>query len=318
MANATVSYQPPAGAPTPTAGVLLPTTSNDPTPSALVDFAVRAEHLGYDSLWVGETLLRPVLEPLTTLAAVSTVTSRIKLGTAAMLPAFRAPVQAAQALASLDLLSGGRLIVTVGAGFPGRSETEYAWSGVPWPQRFTRLDETVALWRQLWTADEPVSFHGKVLHYDAVPPVARPHGPEIWLGGATPKALERTGRLYDGWLPYPPSPSDYTPGLEAVHAAAAAAGRDPSAITPALYATVLVTDTVAEGEAALDDFTRRNYGKPLDVVRTIQLLVAGPREHIEAELRKYVDAGARHVLLRIAALDMAAQADQLAAIAGML
>lgn len=299
----------------PTVGVLLPTMSKDPTASTIVDFAVRAENLGYDSLWVGETLLRPILEPLTTLAAVSSVTSRIKLGTASLLPAFRAPVQAAQTLASLDLLSGGRLILTVGAGFPNRSETEYAWTDVPWPHRFTRLDETVALWRRLWTADEPVSFHGKVLHYDSIQPVARPHGPEIWLAGGTPQAFARTGRLYDGWLPYPPSPADYSSGLAAVQSAAVAAGRDASAITPALYASVLVTDTVEEGEAALDAFTLSNYGKPLSVIRTLQVLVAGPLEHIEATLRKYVDAGARHLVLRLAALDMASQAEQLAEIA---
>jgi alkanesulfonate monooxygenase SsuD/methylene tetrahydromethanopterin reductase-like flavin-dependent oxidoreductase (luciferase family) len=99
-----------------TVGVILPTTNNHPAPRELLDFAVRAESLGYDSLWAGDTLLRPVLEPLTTLAAVSSVTARVTLGTAAMLPAFRTPVQTAQALASLDLFSGGRLILTVGAG----------------------------------------------------------------------------------------------------------------------------------------------------------------------------------------------------------
>jgi alkanesulfonate monooxygenase SsuD/methylene tetrahydromethanopterin reductase-like flavin-dependent oxidoreductase (luciferase family) len=194
-------------------GVILPTTNNEQTPGKLIDFAIQAEELGYDSLWVGDTLLRPVLEPLATLAAVSSVTSRVTLGTAALLPAFRTPVQAAQALASLDLLSGGRLTVTVGAGFPGRSEPEYEMSGVPWAGRFTRLDETVQLWRRLWTSDEPVSFHGEVLRLDDIPPVARPHGPKIWLGGATPRALARTGALYDGWLPYPPDPADYASGL---------------------------------------------------------------------------------------------------------
>jgi alkanesulfonate monooxygenase SsuD/methylene tetrahydromethanopterin reductase-like flavin-dependent oxidoreductase (luciferase family) len=169
-------------------GVSLPTMV-DPTATQLADFAVRAESLGYDSLWAGDTLLRPVVEPLTALAAVSGVTSTIGLGTAAMLPAFRSPVQAAQTLASLDVVSGGRLTVAVGAGFPGRSEAEYAWSGVPWTRRFTRLDETVEFWRRLWTATEPVSFHGKVLRFDDVPPVTRPHGIPVWL------AARHRGRL---------------------------------------------------------------------------------------------------------------------------
>jgi alkanesulfonate monooxygenase SsuD/methylene tetrahydromethanopterin reductase-like flavin-dependent oxidoreductase (luciferase family) len=299
-----------------TVGVILPTTSNDPAAGKVLDFAVRAESLGYDSVWTGDTLLRPVLEPLTTLAAVSSVTSRVTLGTAAMLPAFRTPVQTAQALASLDLFSGGRLTLTVGAGFPGRSEREYAMSGVPWEQRFTRLDETVELWRRLWTADGPISFHGKVLHFDDIPPVARPHGPKIWLGGATPRALERTGRLYDGWLPYPPNVADYAAGLEVVQQAAADAGRDP--VTPALFATVLVADSVESGQAALAEYALNNYGVPLEILKTIQLLIAGPREHVHAELRKYADAGARHIIIRIGAVEVARQQDQLVEMAGLL
>ncbi len=292
-------------------GVILPTTNTKQTPRELVDFAVRAEDLGYDSLWVGDTLLRPVLEPLTTLAAVSSVTSRVMLGTAALLPAFRSPVQAAQTLASLDLLSGGRLTVTVGAGFPGRSEPEYAMSGVPWANRFTRLDETVRLWRRLWTSDEPVSFHGKVLGFDDVPPVARPvqpGGPRIWLGGATPKALARTAALYDGWLPYPPNPADYAPGLAAVRAE----GRD---VTAALFATVLITSSVEAGQEALAEYAQTNYGVPLEIAKTIQFLAAGPREHVRDQLVPYLKSGAEHVILRIAALDIGVQRDQLAEIA---
>jgi alkanesulfonate monooxygenase SsuD/methylene tetrahydromethanopterin reductase-like flavin-dependent oxidoreductase (luciferase family) len=289
-------------------GVILPTTNDVQTPRKLIDFAIQAEELGYDSLWVGDTLLRPVLEPLTTLAAVSSVTERVALGTAAMLPAFRTPVQTAQALASLDLLSGGRLTVTVGAGFPGRSEPEYAMSGVPWANRFTRLDETVQLWRRLWTSEEPVSFHGKVLHFDDIPPVARPHGPKIWLGGATPRALARTGALYDGWLPYPPDPADYAPGLAAVRKA----GRE---ITAALFATVLITGDVETGQRALAEYTQNNYGVPLEIAKTIQLLIAGPEETVREQLDQYIAAGAEHIVIRIAALDIKTQKDQLGRIA---
>ena len=117
-------------------------------PRELLDFAVRAEELGYSSLWVNDFLLTPRIEALTMLAAVAPLTSRVTLGTAALLPVLRRPVQAAQALASIDLLSGGRLVLTVGAAFPGAfGEPQHALSEVPWERRFTRLDETVALWR---------------------------------------------------------------------------------------------------------------------------------------------------------------------------
>jgi alkanesulfonate monooxygenase SsuD/methylene tetrahydromethanopterin reductase-like flavin-dependent oxidoreductase (luciferase family) len=216
-------------------GVVLPTGKaqwgEGTDPRDLIDFAVRAERLGFDSLWAGDTLLCPVIETFTMLSAAAAVTERVTLGTAALLPALRRPVQSAQAIASLDLLSGGRLVLTVGAGFPGRSEAEYAAAEVPWRGRFARLDDTVALWRHLWTGICPTSYHGDVLHFDHIPEAtlpARPGGPPIWLGGATPSALERTGRLYDGWLPYPPDPADYETGLAQVRRAATAAGRPPA------------------------------------------------------------------------------------------
>ncbi|GAA0270049.1 LLM class flavin-dependent oxidoreductase [Cryptosporangium japonicum] len=285
-------------------GFVLPTTlpgwADGEDPRALLDLAVEAERLGFDSVWVGDTLLRPVVEPLATLAAVAAVTRTIGLGTATLLPAFRRPVQAAHTLASLDRLSGGRLTLAVGAGFPNRSEREYALSDVPWERRFARLDDTVALWRRLW-AGEPALVGGA-----EVPPVlppARPGGPPVWLGGAGPSALARVARAYDGWLPYPPDPATYAAGLATI-TASAPAGRD---VTPALFATVLVGDG---GRAALDEYTRASYGVPLEVAETIQLLVTGSADDVRKRLDEY--AGVEHLVLRVAALDLATQREQLA------
>jgi alkanesulfonate monooxygenase SsuD/methylene tetrahydromethanopterin reductase-like flavin-dependent oxidoreductase (luciferase family) len=97
-------------------GVLIPVGKAqwgpETEPRELLDFAVRAEELGYSSLWVNDSLLTPRIEALTMLAAVAPLTSRVTLGTAALLPVLRRPVQAAQTLASIDLLSGGRLVLT--------------------------------------------------------------------------------------------------------------------------------------------------------------------------------------------------------------
>ncbi|WP_203916071.1 LLM class flavin-dependent oxidoreductase [Rugosimonospora africana] len=299
-------------------GVVLPTGKaqwgEGTDPRDLIDFAVRAERLGYASIWAGDTLLRPVIETFTMLSAAAAATERVGLGSAALIPALRRPVQAAQAIASLDLLSGGRLTLTVGAGFPHRSETEYAVAEVPWRGRFARLDDTVALWRQLWTADGPTSYHGDVLHFDHIPEAirpAQPGGPPIWLGGAAPAALDRAGRLYDGWLPYPPEPADYQTGLAAVRRAAIGAGRSAEAVTPALFATVLIVDDPEAGRRALAEYAQRTYRMPIEVVETIQLLVAGPPETVTAALDRYVAAGARHVVCRIGALDLKSQLDQL-------
>ena len=301
-------------------GVLLPTGqaqwSAGTDPRRLIDFAVSAERLGYASVWVNDSVISPRIEALTMLAAVASVTQRLTLGTATLLPVLRRPVLAAQALASLDLLSGGRLVVAVGAGFPGRfGRPLHTLSEVPWPRRFARLDDTVTLWRQLWGIQgrAPSAFHGEVLHLDDLPPATAPYqpgGPPLWLGGATPQALARIGRLYDGWLPYPPDPADYAVGLATARQAATAAGRPRDAITPALFVTVLIADDINSGRHALDAYSRLNYGLPLEVLETIQVLITGPAAQVAAEIQRYIAVGARHIVCRIGAVGLEAQQDQ--------
>lgn len=300
-------------------GVFVPATQVQWTagtgPRDMVAFGVQAERTGFDSLWVTDSLLTPRVEALTALTALATVTERVELGTGALLPALRPPVTAAQTVASLDLLSGGRLVLGVGAGFPGQfGQPVYAMAGTPWPNRFTRLDETVRLWRLLWAAEGPVSFHGEVLHFDAIAPQTRPlrpQGPPIWLAGVTPAALARAGRLYDGWLPYPPDPADFGAGLAAIRASAADAGRAAAPFTPALFVNVLLTDAADGGRAALDAYARATYGRPVEEMEQIQASAAGTPEAVLDKLGRYVAQGARHLVFRVAALDIAAQRAQL-------
>jgi alkanesulfonate monooxygenase SsuD/methylene tetrahydromethanopterin reductase-like flavin-dependent oxidoreductase (luciferase family) len=305
-------------------GVLLPTAKAqwgaDGDPRELVALAVRAEQLGYSSLFVNDSLISPRIEALTMLAALAPATERVTLGTGALLPFLRRPIQAAQSLASIDLLSGGRLTVAVGAGFPGRfGQPFYTLSEVPWPRRFTRLDETVALWRELWRG--ATSFHGEILNFDNIPPATLPFraaGPPIWLGGATPAALARTGRRYDGWLPYPPDPADYASGLRDIHHAAAEAGRSPDAITPALFVSVRVDRSLPSGRRALGDYAQVNYGMPLEELEKIQAVVTGTAADVTESLRRYVAAGARHVVIRLGALGLHSQRDQLEQVAALI
>jgi len=305
------------------AGVFVPTATglwaDRRDPREAVAFGVRAEKAGLDSLWVNDSLLTPRLEALTALTALASVTERVTLGTATLLPALRSPVSAGQTLASIDLLSGGRLTLGVGAGFPGKfGEPVYAMAGTPWPRRFKRLDETVTLWRELWTKQEPFAFHGEILDFaELLPgtPTFRPSGIPIWLGGATPGALARTGRLYDGWLPYPPDPADYAAGLAAIHASAEAADRSPASIEPALFVNVLVTDASDGGRAQLDTYFRSTYGWPIEQMEQLQAHAAGTLDDVTAKLTPYVAAGARNLVIRIAALsveDQLAQLDPLA------
>lgn len=302
-------------------GVLLPTGQAQwgagGDPRDLVRFAVTAERLGFDSLFVNDSLISPRIEALTMLAALAPATERVTLGTGALLPVLRRPIQAAEALASIDLLSGGRLAVAVGAGFPGRfGRPLHTWSQVPWEHRFTRLDETIALWRALWNG--AASFHGELLSFSELPPATRPYrtgGPPVWLGGSTPSALARTGRHYDGWLPYPPDPADYTTGLHAIHDAATTAGRDTGRITPALFVTVRIGP---DSRGPLDAYARAIYGMPLTDLEKIQAVITGTSAQVTTALTRYIAAGARHLIFRPAALDFDGQHSQIEQIAAIL
>lgn len=277
------------------------------TAPEMVAIAVEAERLGLDSVWVGDTLAKAPIDPLTLLGAFAARTERVTLGTAALLPALRDPLLSANAILSLDLISQGRITLGVGAGFAGRSEPEFAFTRVPWERRRARLDDIVALWRHVWSGGSG-PFHGEVLHYDTLPEYPEPHrlgGPPVWLAAFTPGALERAGRLYDGWLPYPPDVTDYVEGLAKIREAAV------RPVTPALFATVLIEEDPVRARERLEDYAWRNYGAPLDFVEKIQVQIAGSRDEVAERLREYADAGAEHVLIRIATQEPAEFDEQL-------
>jgi alkanesulfonate monooxygenase SsuD/methylene tetrahydromethanopterin reductase-like flavin-dependent oxidoreductase (luciferase family) len=305
---------------------VLPTTGKallgDPVDARhLLYLAVEAERLGFASVWANDSLVSPRVEALTLLAAIASVTHRITIGTAALIPAYRQPVQAAQAIASLDVLSRGRVVLGVGAGFPGLSDPDFALVGVPTRGRSARLDDIVALWKQLWTTSGSSSFHGKVLHFDSLPdplPPHRPGGPPVWLAAGNSAAPGRAGRHYDGWLPYPPTPDAYENGLNSVREAALAAGRDPGAVTPALFVTIGITEDLETGHRLLEDYTLATYHRPLEYVKRIQVLIAGPPDHVSVELGRFLVAGARHIVVRLAALEPTSQLDQIHRVAEAL
>ncbi|MEU6199489.1 LLM class flavin-dependent oxidoreductase [Streptomyces sp. NPDC047061] len=305
-------------------GVLLPTGTAQwgpaDDPRELVDLGRLAERSGFSSLFVNDSLVSPRIEALSMLAALAPATGTVTLGTAALMPFLRRPVQAAQALASIDLLSGGRLTVAVGAGFPGRfGRPLYTLSELPWDRRFARLDETVSLWRALW--DGADAFHGEILRFDGIPPTTRPFradGPPVWLGGATPAALARTGLMYDGWLPYPPDPADYASGLRDIRRAAADAGRAAEDITPAVFVSVRIDDDIEGGRRALEGYARATYGMPLEELEKIQAVVTGSADQVRQRLGEYVTAGVRHIVVRLGALGLSSQRDQLERVADLI
>jgi alkanesulfonate monooxygenase SsuD/methylene tetrahydromethanopterin reductase-like flavin-dependent oxidoreductase (luciferase family) len=291
----------------PRLGYLLPTRerimegTHETAP--LLALAEKAEALGFDSVWVGDSLLaRPRHDPLTLLAAVAARTRKVEMGTAVLLPALRNPVVLAQQVATLDRISEGRLILGIGiASDVPNIRDEFVAAGVPFERRVGTLVEGVALMRALWTG-KPVDWDGRWKMKNAVlgPTPHRPGGPHIWIGGSVAAARERTGRLFDGWFPNAPSPAEYAAQFAEVTAAAKSAGRDPTVVTGAMYLTLSIDDDASRAEARIDSYLEQYYGQRPDVMRKRQMSYAGPATGAAAWLKSYADAGASHLVLRFA------------------
>jgi alkanesulfonate monooxygenase SsuD/methylene tetrahydromethanopterin reductase-like flavin-dependent oxidoreductase (luciferase family) len=291
----------------PRLGYLLPTRERimegRPETAPLLALAEKAEALGFDSVWVGDSLLaRPRHDPPTLLAAVAARTRKVELGTAVLLPALRNPVVLAHQVATLDRISEGRLILGIGiASDVPNIRAEFEAAGVPFEKRVGTLVEGVALARALWSG-KPVDWNGRwtVKAGTLGPTPHRPGGPPIWIGGSVTAARERTGRLFDGWFPNAPSPADYGVQFAEVKAAAKAAGRDPGALTGAMYLTLSIDDDASRADARINAYLEQYYGQRSDVMRKRQMCYAGPAAGAANWLKNYVDAGASHLVLRFA------------------
>jgi len=283
-------------------GYLLPTRERvmegRPETGPLLALAERAEALGYDSIWVGDSITaRPRHEPLTLLSAVAARTKRAELGTAVLLPALRNPVVLAHGIATLDQISEGRFILGVGiASDVPNIRAEFTACGVPFEKRVGRMLEGLRLSRELWSG-KPVNWNGRWVVEDATlgPVPYRPGGPPIWIGGTS---LERVGRLYDGWFPNAPDPDEWRVQWREIHDIAREAGRDPAQLTGAVYLTLTIDDDTETAEARMDQFMINYYGRA--GMRGRQANYAGPASGAVEWLGKWIEAGVTHLVCRFA------------------
>lgn len=202
-------------------GMSLPQIGPQASAENLIAVARRAEELGYDSLWVLERLLWPlnprepypaspdghlpdayqlVFDPIETLTFVAANTRRIQLGTSVLVLPFHTPIELARRVATLDVLSGGRVLLGVGAGW---SRDEFEAAGTPFEKRGARCDEFLQAMIDLWTKD-PVKFDGKFYHIPeskvGPKPAQKPH-PPIYVAGSGQFIFDRAARFGNGWNP---------------------------------------------------------------------------------------------------------------------
>ena len=235
----------------------------------LAEIARNAESLGYESLWIPEHPVIPVVrttpfpigdgklpdhytrwvDPFIALTVAATVTKKIKLATGICLLPEREPLITAKLIASLDYYSNGRVIIGAGAGWL-KEETEAM--GAKFGYRWRRMRETVEAMRLLWTQRE-AAYQGEFVHFPAVlcdPKPVQKSGPPILLGAHGPKALERVARTYDGWMPLAESPEQVKRDVATIHKLAANHGRKPASI----QITAIVDSD--KGLPSLDDLKR--------------------------------------------------------------
>ena len=226
-------------------GILVPATVET---QDITGIAQRVEGLGFESLWIPEHPVIPVgfktevpgggtlpehynrwADPFIALTMAAAATTTLKLATGICLFPEREPLITAKVIATLDLYSGGRTIIGVGAGWL-REETEVM--GTNFRLRWRRLRETTEALRICWTEKKP-SYQGEMVQFPPVfcdPKPVQKAGPPIFLGGHVPKALERVARSYDGWCPLAFDPEDYKTKVASIRTMAREFGRDPDAL----------------------------------------------------------------------------------------
>jgi alkanesulfonate monooxygenase len=273
-----------------------------PDVPALYAYAQRAEALGFESLWAWDHILLgvepafPILESVTTLGAVAARTTRIKLGTGVLVLPLRNPVIAAKALGSLDVISGGRLILGVAAGWYAR---EFDAVGVPFKQRGRRFERNLDVVLRLWGA-ERVSLRVDELNLrDAVMvprPTQRPR-PPVLIGGYVEAVLRRAATVGDGWLTYFYTPESFARNWEKVKAFAREAGRDPSALTATNQLAVYVGESREQTTAPMRHWLSTEWDTAGWSESTIDHAVHGSPAECAAQLRAHVATGVDRLIL---------------------
>ena len=282
-------------------GIGLPNLSYvDPT-ETLMRLAHTAQELAFDAIWVSDHVFIPyeyepnypysatgrlelsatdyIFDALTTLSFLAGQVSTPRLGISVLIMPYRNPIITAKMLVTLDVLSGGRVILGAGVGW---MPEEFAALGASYEHRGGVTDEYIQIFRELCTADKP-SFEGK--HYQIAnlgffpKPMQKPH-PPVWIGGYTPAALRRAVRLGDGWHPSNLLPEALAEKAITLRRLCAEAGRDPTSLTISTR-----VNNVAFGDRG--DTT----GRPTPL--------SGTAQHMIDTIKRYADAGVQHIVLGI-------------------
>ena len=272
-----------------------------PDARALVEYGVRMEQLGFDSLWVWDHVLLgvepnfPIIESLTLLTAIAARTTKIKLGTGILVLPLRNPVVLAKQLASMDRLSCGRLLMGMASGWYKR---EFDAVGVPFDKRGRIMDENLDILTRFWTED---MVKGEWTNH-RIPagvmfpkPVQTPR-PPILIGGYVDKVLQRAAVRGDGWLTYFYRPESFAKAWGKIRDYAVEGGKDPDTLLNAAQLPIRVGTSRAELESGMMEWLGKEWDyaswsdstKDSAIIGTVDECVAQLKAHIAAGVQKLI------------------------------
>jgi alkanesulfonate monooxygenase len=273
-----------------------------PDIDAIYAYAQRAETLGFESLWAWDHILLgvepsfPIIDSITTLGAVAARTTRIKLGTGVLVLPLRNPVVAAKALGSLDVISHGRLVLGVAAGWYAR---EFDAVGVPFKQRGKRFERNLEILVKLWTQERVTLKVDEFNLREAVmvPRTVQRPRPPILVGGYVDAVLRRAGTMGDGWLTYFYTPESFTKGWAKVQAFAREAGRDPATLTSTNQLAIYVGRSREETAADMRQWLTTEWDTAAWSESTIEHAIHGSPDDCVEQLRAHVATGVHRIIL---------------------
>lgn len=273
-----------------------------PDVQGLYAYAERAEALGFESLWAWDHVLLgvepsfPILDSVTTLGSIAARTTRIKLGTGVLVLPLRNPLIAAKALGSLDVISGGRLILGVATGWYAR---EFDAVGVPFKQRGQHFERNLDILLRLWT-EERVTL--KVDEFNLreavmVPRTVQRPRPPVLIGGYVDAVLKRAATKGDGWLTYFYRPESFMRSWQKIQAFAREAGRDPSALTATNQLAIYVGTSRSETAAPMRQWLQTEWDVAAWSESTIEHAIHGSPEECVEQLRAHIATGVHRIIL---------------------
>ncbi|MBI4636943.1 MAG: TIGR03619 family F420-dependent LLM class oxidoreductase [Candidatus Rokubacteria bacterium] len=273
-----------------------------PAVDELLAYAERAEALGFESLWAWDHVILgvepafPILDAVGILTAIAARTTRIRLGTGVLVLPLRNPTLAAKALGTLDVISGGRLILGVAAGWYAR---EFDAVGVPFKQRGRLFERNLDVLLRLWTGDRVTLAVDELRLREAVmrpTPVQKPR-PPILIGGYVDAVLRRVATRGDGWLTYFYTPESYRRAWDKIVRFAQEAGRDPSTLTGTNQLAILIGRSRAETEAPMRHWLQTEWDVAAWSESTIEHAIRGSVGECVEQLRAHVRSGVDRIIL---------------------